>query len=297
MLVAAEQCFFEGNRHLAARDYASAQACYRQAVSIAPRFAEAHANLGWLLTEIDACDEADACYRRALAIDPSQVQISLNYGALLARLKRFGEAEAIYLRAVELAPQSAHTWSNLGVLYAQMARFKESEACCRRSMLLDPNYAKARINLSYLCLRQGRFEEGWEHYESRSWRCALETHVDCPRWAGESLEGCSLLVGNEGGFGDMIQFSRYAAVLKRQGARRITLVSPPALQALFASLDGADEVLSCDEPISSSGWDFWTPLMSAPYHCGTRMGSIPAGLPYLRADSRAVARWRPSLPE
>jgi len=164
------------------------------------------------------------------------------------------------------------------------------------STRLDPAYAKAHINLAYLCLRQGRFEEGWEHYDRRTWQCDHASRVDAPRWDGRPLDGMSLLIGHEGGFGDAIQFSRYVEVLKRRGARRVSLLCPPPLERLFASLRGVDDVLSTDEPLPRRGWDAWTSLMSTPLHCKTRLDSIPGAEPYLRAEPAAAARWERTLP-
>jgi hypothetical protein len=163
-------------------------------------------------------------------------------------------------------------------------------------MSLDPGYAKAHINLGYLCLRRGQFEEGWAHQQWRALPYALERLVDCPRWSGEPLLGKSLLIGPECGHGDMIQFCRYLQILKGQGARRIALICHPALKSLFASVIGLDDVLGFEDPVPRQPWDYWAPILSLPYHCKTRLDSIPAALPYLRADERAVARWRVALP-
>lgn len=292
----AEQLFFEGNRLLAARDHEHAEACFRKAVSIAPRLTEAHANLGWLLEQRHRNDEAEASYRHALRLDPSRTQIHLNFGAFLARLKRFPDAETAYLRAIELDSNSAPAWSNLGALYAQMARFEQAEACCRRSLALDPGYDKAHVNLSHLCLRKGDFEAGWFHRQWRTTPYALERLVACPRWSGESLQGRSLLIGPECGHGDVIQFCRYAQLLKRRGALRIALICHPALKTLLSRADGIDEVLSFEDPVPRQGWDFWAPILSLPYHCATRIDSVPAALPYLRAHRPDVSRWKSILP-
>ncbi|MDO8249391.1 MAG: tetratricopeptide repeat protein [Rhodoferax sp.] len=232
----AETLFFEGNRHMAAGDNARAEACFRAALQMAPDTAEVHANLGFLLDEQGAGAEAEACYGRAIALNPALAQVQLNFGTLLASHKRLDEAEAAYTRAILLAPESPAGWSNLGGLYAGMKRDAQAEACCRQAMALDERHAKAGFNLAYVLLRQGRFEEGWQCLESRDWYAALQTHLDCPRWHGEPLAGKSLLIGFEAGHGDMIQFGRYAAVLKRQRAARITLLCHPALKTLFAAL-------------------------------------------------------------
>jgi Flp pilus assembly protein TadD len=292
----AERLYFEGNAHLAARDRVGAEACFRGALSLAPLLAEAHANLGWVLAEDGAVDEAEACYRRAIALSSRHVSIRLNFGAFLARLKRFEAAEHVYLAAIDVEPAGAQAWSNLAALYAQMKRFDDAEACCRKSLSLDPRYDKARINLAYLCLRQGRFEEGLEHYESRGWQARLGETAACPRWQGKSLAHQSILVGHEAGYGDAIQFSRYVSRLKRLGARRVTLTAPRPLIELFRSLEGVDAVLPLGEPLADPRFDCWTSLMSLPFHFRTRLDSIPDRLQYLRADAAAIERWKQRLP-
>jgi len=292
----AETLFFEGNRHLAEGDAARAEACFRAALQLAPDLAELHANLGFVLDERGAATAAEACYVRAMALNPDISQVHLNFGSLLASRKRLAEAEAAYTRAILLAPESPVGWSNLGGLYAGQKRDAEAEVCCRQAMALDASYAKARFNLAYVLLRQGRYEEGWPCLEARDWYGALQAHLDCPRWQGEPLAGRSLLISFEAGHGDMIQFGRYAAVLKRQGAARITFLCHPALKTLFATLDGVDQAIAFDEPVPKADWDCWTPLMSIPLYCQTRLDSIPAPIPYLHAEAERVARWRAHLP-
>ncbi|HEX5125698.1 MAG TPA: hypothetical protein VFW00_03075, partial [Rhodocyclaceae bacterium] len=220
-----------------------------------------------------------------------------NLGVLLAGAKRFSEAEAAYGQAIALAPESAVGWSNLGVLHACMKQEVEAERCYRMAMTLDAHYAMARFNFSYLLLRQGRFEEGWHCFEARNWYAALATHFACPRWRGESLVGKSLVIGYEAGYGDMIQFCRYANVLKGQGVATITMLCHPGLKTLFATLESVDSVISLDEHIPASGWDFWTPLLSLPYYCNTRIESIPASIPYLSAVPDRIAKWAALLPD
>lgn len=288
--------FHEGNRCLAASDAPQAEACYREALRLTPDFAQAQANLGLVLERRGLAYEAEACYRRSLAIDPSHPEAHLNLGALLAQQKRFAAAEAAYCTALALAPRHAAAWTNLGVLYACMQREAEAEVCHRTALNIDAAYATACFNLSYLMLRQGRLDEGWRCLEARTWYAALAPRLPCPRWQGEALDGRTVLVVYEAGHGDVIQFCRYAALLKRRGAASITLLCHPALQRLTATLDDVDAVLPYDAPLPDAHWDFWVPLLSLPYHFKTRLDSIPADLPYLRADPGCVAAWNVRLP-
>jgi tetratricopeptide (TPR) repeat protein len=291
-----EALFAEGSRALEGKDFSSAERAFRKALRLAPELAETHANLGVALERTGALQEAEACYRRALALGPDGLQTQLNLGALLVNQKRFTEARRHYDQALEGWPQAAALWSNLAVLHTCQHREAEAERCCRKALELDAGYAKARYNLSYLLLRQGRFEEGWPALEARSWNLDLITRILSPRWQGESLVGRSLLIGSEGGYGDMIQFSRYTALLKRQGAARIGILCRPALTRLFTTLPGVDEVLALGEALPEPGWDAWILPMSLPLHCGTRLDSIPAPIPYLETPPDQVAAWNTRLP-
>jgi len=279
-----------------AGDYDKAEECFRQALAIQPDFSEALANLGWLRERACAMEEAEVCYRRSIAIRPDVIQPYLNFGVLLMNLRRFAEAEALYRQALQVAPDSPAAWSNLGVLLACIKRETEAEQCYRKAMQLDNTYAKAQFNLSYILLRQGRLEEGWRCLEARDWYATLTRYFTCPRWRGESLAGRSMLIGFEAGHGDMIQFCRYAMVLKDMGAAWISLVCHTGLKGLFASLSSVDEVLSFQDDIPKSGWDFWTPPLSLPFHCQTRLEGIPASIPYLQADLAKMTHWSRLLP-
>ena len=97
-------------------------------------------------------------------------------------------------------------------------------------------------------------------------------------WQGEPVAGRRLLIWPEQGFGDQIQFARYALALKAQGAE-VTLVCPPELHALFAELPltvaAGAQSLTIDQP------DYWTLALSVAASPGREPGgrdgrSLPA---------------------
>lgn len=293
----AEAIFFTGVEQMGRGEVAAAEASFQSAIALAPDFAEAYANLGFLLEHRHDAAAAESCYRRSIALNPTYAETHLNLGGLLANQKRFREAEAAYRQAIALQPEAPVGWSNLGALYACLKRESEAEDCYRKAIALDGSYATARFNLSYVLLRQGRFEEGWTCFEARSWYAALAARLSCPRWQGETLVGKSLLLGYEAGHGDMLQFCRYAAMLKAQGAASLTLLCHPALKTLLVELESVDTIIGFDEPLPLADWDYWTPLLSIPYHCQTRLASIPAQIPYLRAPAERIEKWSKLLPE
>lgn len=291
-----ETLFHEGNQYLAAGDLSLAENCFHRALAQAPETAELHANLGLVQERQGRAAAAEASYRKSIALNPGLAQIHGNLGVLLVKQKRLDEAGSFLEKARDLDPDSAVVWSNLGVLHACGKREADAEACYRKAMALDVGYARARFNLSYLLLRQGGFEAGWQCLEFRPAFAALEGLLACPRWRGEPLEGKSILIGLEAGHGDMIQFSRYADVLKAQGAARVDLLCHPALTNLFASLSAVDAIVAPNEFLLSGHWDYWVPPMSIPHYCRTRQETIPAALPYLHADPERMETWQRRLP-
>ncbi|WP_005034355.1 tetratricopeptide repeat protein [Holophaga foetida] len=292
----AEELFSRGNQHLEAKDFASAESCFRRAIEIAPDLAEVHVNLGLALENRGVLGEAESSYFRALALDPECVEAYVDLGALLVRRKRFQEAEEVYEAAMRAFPDSAILWSNLGFLHACLKREAEAERCFRTALSLDGNYHKARFNLSYLLMRRGDFEEGLQALESRARNLDMMAHFPDSRWRGETLVGKSLLIPIEAGYGDLIQYSRFVSVLKERGAARIAFVCHAPLTRLFATLTGLDEVVPMGGAISEADWDYWILPFSIPLHCGTRVDSIPAPIPYLRALPDEIAAWRSRIP-
>ncbi|RFO95551.1 hypothetical protein DIC66_18120 [Rhodoferax lacus] len=293
---AAQALYQAGELHLQAGEWAQAAQAFRQALAMEPQLAEAHANLAYVLDQSGALAEAESSYRTALALAPYSATIHLNLGALLAFKKRHAEAEACYAAALSLEPDSSAVWSNLGALNLNLKNEDTADACLRQAIALDPDNRRARFNLAYLQLRHGHYAEGWELFEARDWYRALAQRLGFARWQGEPLQDQSLLVTFEAGHGDVIQFCRYIPLLKARGASRITLLCHPALVALMHSVAGLDAVCSLDEALPPEAFDYWMPLLSAPYHLGTRVDSVPAHLPYLQADPHRVAQWSQRVP-
>ena len=135
------------------KQFSQAELLCRKAITLDPKLAEAHYNLGVLLAD-DATRvrEAEAEYRAAMALDPKLAQAHNNLGLLLAKdATRVQEAEAEYRAAMALDPKGAGAHNNLGLLLADDAtRVREAEAEYRAAMALDPKDAAAHNNLGLL---------------------------------------------------------------------------------------------------------------------------------------------------
>src|SRR5262249_46945800 len=150
-------------------------------------------------------------------------------------------------------------------------------------------------NLAVVWLLLGKFAEGWPEYEWR-WRCkrfaVAARPFRQPLWDGSRLDGRTILVHTEQGYGDILQFVRYAALVKQRGGT-VLLASPAALPPLLASCAGLDRLLPQGMPLPA--FDVHAPLLSLPGILRTTLDTIPHSVPYLSAESARVEHWRREL--
>lgn len=280
-------------------DLAQAEALWRRAVTVDPRFADGHCNLGLVMKDRGRLPAAETAYRRALALQPRHLLALNNLGNLLKSLHRYQEAINAYRQVIKIDSNHVGAHSNLGNLLRDLGHDEEAEASYRAALAADPEFCEARINLGELKLSQGNFREGWPLYEARWQRPDMPRPATrAPQWKGEALTGKSLIVFPELGFGDEIQFVRYLSLLKARGTSHLTLVCRPVLKSVLETLPGIDRLLSADDPAAQSlpTPDYWTYLLSIPGHLDADPASIPASLPYLQALPERLEYWRPRLP-
>ena len=159
------------------------------------------------------------------------------------------------------------------------------------ALVARPDFADARNNRAGLRLLRGDFDGGLADYESRWARSNATTkaHVsDLPVWRGEPLAGRRILVFDEQGLGDLIQFCRYLPMLVGAGAD-VTFLCRASMRALVAGLSPAISIVHADP--GPAGFDVQSALMSLPRAFGTRLETIPAPRAYLGADPERIALW------
>ena len=296
----AEGCYGLGILFLKTKHLSRSEAAFRRVLALRPDHAGAYNNLGNLLMETKRVAEAEAAFKRAIELKSDYAEVYNNWGTLLHETNRLSEAEAAYRHAIELKPDYADACFNLGILRFEIKRLYEAETAFRNALELKPNFAEAKWNLSLLLLIQGRYAEAWPHYESRYEPNLKEAYtktpsLSFPQWRGESLRDKSLLIISEQGFGDTVQFARYAPVLKARGVSCLTLVCNPQLKTLLETVEGIDAVMT--DLASVSSHDYWSFSMSLPLHLSTTVDTIPATLPYLHVLPERVAYWHDRFPQ
>ncbi len=283
-----------GRAEIAGENHKAALAHFEAALAADPANHEAMFQAGSLGIRAGDPHRALALLAQLVEREPDSSEAWNNYGSALAELERFEAAERAIRKAIALDPQRRY-FSNLAILLSDQGRDEEALLAQRQGVEAAPGDADAHFNLGIHLLRMERFEEGWREFEWR-WRTErFQKHrrrVVAPTWTGEPLAGKTILLQWEQGFGDTIQFVRYAALLAHEGARAIAEVQP-ALARLLNDMEGLAAAIPTDGPIGTI--DYQAPLLSLPYLSVSRQMQIPAAVPYLRAAPDRIESWRKRL--
>jgi tetratricopeptide (TPR) repeat protein len=288
--VSNEDLFDAANALASARRFEDAARLYREILRRDPSLFPVLNNLGNMLRELGRLEEAEAAYRMALNAAPDDVGIICNRALILKDLGRAPEALAEVQRSIALKPTPVGH-SNLGLLWMGENKIEEALAEFTAAEALAPGDPDLVFHQGVALLHLGRFAEGWRKYEGR-WgqRRSRERKraFPQPQWMGEDIEGRTILLHSEQGFGDTLQFVRYAPLVAERGARVVLECQPP-LKRLMRETAGVAEVVARGESLPA--FDLFVPLMSLPLVFGTALETVPGRVPYIRPPAEAVAAW------
>jgi hypothetical protein len=271
---------------------------YDAALALAPDDVDLINRRGAACLRLGRADEALAAFERVLARDPQHIDALGNRGNALVALNRPEEAITTYVAAMHAGGESAQLLTNRAHALRRLDRLDDAITDLARALARDTNFAEARFELALAQLARGDTAEGWSNYEHRWRTAAFALHrrdFKSPLWTGEqSLERRTILLHAEQGFGDTLQFVRYAPLVAERGAT-VVLEVQPELVRLMTGLAGVARVVSRGDKLVP--FDLHCPLMSLPRAFGTGVDTVPATTPYLRVSTAEIASWAARLPQ
>jgi tetratricopeptide (TPR) repeat protein len=270
---------------------------FREAMSLQTDYAEAHCNLGHCLAELGQFDEAAHHCRRALALRPELVEAQSTLGNIEVGRHNLEAAEVAYRAAVAQRPTMGGAWCNLGVALFRQGRSEEALEACDKALTFSPDLADAHWNRALVLLQRGDYAEGWAEYAwrlRRARRIREDAGFTQPLWDGSPLNGGTVLLHTEQGFGDAIQCARFIPPAARRAGRIVVQAQRPLVR-LFASLPGVDAILPDDAPLTPTV-DCRLPLFSLPHLFAPTVGSLKDAtsakpVPYLKIPPDLTKAW------
>jgi tetratricopeptide (TPR) repeat protein len=276
-------------------NYSEALVHYQHATALSPHNAEIHNDRCVVLHHLGRLQEAVEAGQTALQLDPQLAVAYFNLGNVCCDFGDYRKACALYERAISLNPTHAEAFYNLGNARLELKDVEDAIKHYDQALIIRPTYQAATWNKCVSLLSAGRYEDGWPLYEARWQQPGIREQYQStkPRWTGtNSLTGKTLLLVAEQGFGDTIQFCRFADPLKARGAK-IILLAPRRLHDVLSTVRSIDHLTS--EPVSDEDIDFWCPLLSVPLALKVTLENLPNATPYLGPEKTRVEQWKTAL--
>lgn len=239
-------------------------------------------------------DGSAQAYEAAAAIKPESFDTLHSWAIVLHRAGRFQQAIDIYEKAMQLRPKDASLLCNYGTSLQCVQRYDDAIRAFQQSLELEPHRPIVHGNLGMLQLLKGDFENGWKEYE---WRCQTQEwdrspareRFFQPRWDGGDLNGRTILLHTEQGFGDTLHFARYATLVAARGGT-VILECSKFLVNLVRTIPGISRAIPRGEALPH--FDVQCSLLTLPMLFGTKLETIPASVPYVSVDPALAERWR-----
>jgi predicted O-linked N-acetylglucosamine transferase (SPINDLY family) len=322
-----------GNTYLSCNKYQNATECYEKSLSIRPQYVDALLNLGKTFTETNELEKGVKILTQALQISPKNAMVACSLAEAHQRGSQTEAAIRYYKLATEHAPSYSEAYAGLAFSYSKAGRYHESvvanenalkirpeypEALNNLSMSLmevgrhddalvqidralkiNPNHTNARYNRGLIRLLKGEYKAGFRDYEERynprrsSQNKITIPELRIPRWEGQGLQGKKILVWQEQGAGDAIQFARYARNLSSLGAE-VWFAVNPGLEKIIATCPWISRVVLKQDVDSKITADYWAMALSLPHLLDVEQVEQVAG-PIFNTDPVKNSEWKVRL--
>jgi len=285
--------FYRGKCYAGLGKDQQAKRDYLQALTYHPSWHEIYFELGNIYIKLNDIDQAINYFYRAHHFDPCHISTLTKLGFYLINSGRLQEGLHIYKEFNNLFPGQVNVMQNIAYALSKLNRREEALPYYEQALAINPAHESALFGYAKALLAVGRLSEAWQPFEYRAAdpkkrRDIFGNHLLCP----EDFTNKTVLLRSEWGFGDMMQFIRYAQLIKQYNATVILRTFAP-LVPLFSLCDFIDRVITKDDPFPEC--DLQIPVLSLPMIFNTSLETIPANIPYLQADKKLIEEWKERL--
>lgn len=284
-----------GCAYMGMKNYKKAIEEFDKSINLEPKMFEAYSNKGNALMEINLINEALVNYNQAIEINKNFAVAYSNRSNPLKKLNKIEDAMHSINTALSIDPELSDAYYNKGTLLLEQNNLKEAIENFTNAINLNNLNINYKYNLSLAMLTNKNLEEGWKLYENRlnlDEFKIIKNKNKFPRWHGiEKINGKTILVTHEQGYGDFIQLYRYSKNLKLLGAKVIFEV-PDALIELIEHNMEIDYIIKIGEHEKLKiEIDFTCPIFSLPLAFNTKINDISGNYRYIKAEKNNLIKW------
>lgn len=229
-----------------------AKALFIKAISLDPILDDPYKHLSSYIIQDRSFEEALDNLRRVL---PSHSDLTKTYDGLQSALidqGRYLEARRCNEELLRRCPDSARAIRNLGMIAMDLQDMDTAISYFHQTLQMIPDSSRAIMEYIHAWLMTGNYQRAWYEFKTRQSvlrNRPIPNRYRNARWSGEPVRGKTLILHAEGGYGDAVQFVRFARTLKEEGAQ-VTVKCRSPLITLLQTADGVDSVIpiTADSP-------------------------------------------------
>jgi tetratricopeptide (TPR) repeat protein len=258
----------------------------KEALLFDENYLKAIINLGVALKREERLEEAKKVFEKGMSLDVYDRDLYYNYANLLINLQESDKARRLLLKNLRKDKNDYKSLYSLGLIYQKNCNYEKSLYYFDKVIKIEKEDADAHFAKGLALLGMGEYEEGWREYRYR-WEAKNELKPPDYKikwWNGENLFNKKVLLQQEQGFGDNIQFSRYIFPLKKKGAKIYWAIKDELYTLFKNSLSEANFVR--DKEIVD-GVDFFISLMDLPRLLFEPSNPFVVTQPYLYAKENS----------
>ncbi len=306
------------------KQFSLAQSNLIKAFEISPNNPEIMLNLGYLCEKENNFEKATTFYEAALDVNSDFVEAYFNLGNIYKRKENWEEARHYFSKAVFISKDHYKALNSLGYVHhkqghyhkaiqyykksieknsdyidahlnygASLVEIGEIESSIRQYEFIlerEPKNQDAHFNYAVALLLKGNYEKGFEEYEYRSKDKIIN---DSKVWKGEGLNNKTILIHDEQGIGDTVQFIRFINLIKSVNTK-VIFRSRKALLPLLKNINVINEIVNLEDEFTKD-YDYEIQLLSLPHILKTSLKTLPAFNKYLAVNENIHEGWRRKL--
>jgi len=267
---------------------------FKMSLGVDDKFVSTYVNLGAAYNKAKMYKEGEEALLKAIMIDDENSGAYANLGNIYNKMKRHEDARIQHEMALMLDDKSASNHANIGITFKNLSLYKEAKKSLQKAVQINPNFVNAHFDLATTYLTLGEYEKGFKAYEwrfkkdeMRRLRHDLADIFKKPVFKlNMAKKDKTLLLFSEQGFGDIIQFSRFAVVLKEKyPSLKLKIQVRPELKTLLEEMDCFDTVIARGEKVGE--FDYQLAVMSLPHLLKTTLKNLPRKT-YLKVKGKSA---------
>jgi tetratricopeptide (TPR) repeat protein len=228
---------------------------------------ENYSNIALCYSSTGKYQKAISYLEKAIQLNPEHSYLYSNIGLQYRNIGNLEKAIECFKKSNSICEKET-TWAMMGGCFGERKQLKEAEECLKKSIEIKPDFAAAHVDLASVYHLQGKWDQAWKEYEWRTevydqlkfWNNILDPEK---KWKQECLDGKIILIHEEQGSGDTINFFRYISLVKKLGAH-IILCCNSSLEKLFKNQ--VDEIFIVDASTKKMPeHDYHCSVLSLPY--------------------------------